>query len=235
MENHLNNLLLAAQALRRPEEMLAIRREMEDHAAGDPRAATIDARLAAVRGGASPRDAEEAVAVALRAARLGHNAMAVRLMTEAFAAKPELARNPETMPRYNAACSAVVAGVGWSRDAPPAEGPDRAALRERGRAWLAEEVADWRAAIAGSRRTDPPSGSIGPTAAVAAIRNVLNDPDFAGVREPIGLPSLPAAEGAAWREIWAELKALLARAEGRETDEGDRTADQELPADPFAP
>ena len=40
------------------------------------------------------------------------------------------------------------------------------------------------------------------------------DPDLAGVRDADALAKLPEAERAAWRSLWAEVDALLARARG---------------------
>jgi hypothetical protein len=46
-------------------------------------------------------------------------------------------------------------------------------------------------------------------AAGQALRHWLKDPDLAGARGPAGLPE---AERADWRQLWAEVEALVRRA-----------------------
>jgi hypothetical protein len=41
------------------------------------------------------------------------------------------------------------------------------------------------------------------------------DPDLAAVRDPAALAKLPEAKSVAWRNLWAQVDALLARASPR--------------------
>jgi hypothetical protein len=43
------------------------------------------------------------------------------------------------------------------------------------------------------------------------------NPDFAGVRDAAALAGLPQAERAAWQRLWADVQALLEKADGKGT------------------
>ena len=45
-----------------------------------------------------------------------------------------------------------------------------------------------------------------------ALRHWRQDVDLAGVRDPAALAGLPEAEREAWRKLWQEVEAVLARA-----------------------
>jgi hypothetical protein len=57
--------------------------------------------------------------------------------------------------------------------------------------------------------------------------------DLAGVRASDALARLPTAERAAWQALWADVDALIRRAEEGDARAPDAPAG-ELPADPFA-
>jgi serine/threonine-protein kinase len=168
------------------------------------RLARIEARIPALlRGEAAPADALERLDLA-RAAHAGElYVMAARLAREAFAADPKLAGDLEGGSRYDAACSAAMAGCGRGRDRPPPDAPARSALRRQALDWLTADVAAWSKVPAA-----------GPSRAGQSARHWVahyrHDPELAGVREPDDLAKLPEAERAAWQALWAEVDRLLA-------------------------
>jgi hypothetical protein len=134
------------------------------------------------------------------------NADAVRLYAAAFAADLTLAAEPRAYARYNAACRAALAAAGADADA------DRARLRALALGWLREQFADEtrRAAV-----RSYPSWARDETA--RRLRHWQEDADLSGVRDADALEKLPAAERAAWRQLWADADALLREAApGRE-------------------
>jgi hypothetical protein len=105
--------------------------------------------------------------------------------------------------RYDAACSAALAGCGEGADA-PADSAGRAALRARALAWL-------RADLAPLRKQAGSPGTAARRAAAVKLSQWLQNPDLAGVR-PGRRIDLPAAERAEWDTLWADVEAALAEA-----------------------
>jgi hypothetical protein len=48
------------------------------------------------------------------------------------------------------------------------------------------------------------------------LRHWQGDRDLGGLRDPEALAALPADERQAWKELWAEVAALLGKAQGQE-------------------
>jgi hypothetical protein len=131
---------------------------------------------------------------------------AARLSATAMDAAPQAANDPRTGVRYNAACSAALAGCGQGADAPEGEA-ERARLRAQALAWLRadlnariQQAASWFPAV----REE----------AVQALRHWREDPDLAGVRDKSGLDNLPQAERGMWRQLWDEVDAPLQKTAG---------------------
>ena len=68
---------------------------------------------------------------------------AVQFYTQAFAAHPKLADDLRYCNRYNAACSAAVAGCGQGQDAATLDEAERARLRQQALKWLREDLTAW--------------------------------------------------------------------------------------------
>jgi eukaryotic-like serine/threonine-protein kinase len=161
------------------------------------------------RGEARPDDVVERLDLGLVAYGKGAYAMSASLFAGAFAADPRLAEDLEAHHRYNAACSAALAGGGKGNDQPPPDEAARIKLRRQALDWLGGELAAWsRIAASGSPQDRP-----------AYRHNLLEhlehwkrDPDLAGVREAVALKELDPAEQAGWRALWAEVDRVLARA-----------------------
>ncbi len=163
---------------------------------------------AMLRGEAQPADAAERVDLALVAYGKGLHALAARLFAEAIAADPSLVEDVEAPHRYNAACSAALAGCGKGKDQPPPDPAARINLRRQALNWLgAELAARSRIVASGSGAASQVPGR----SHVQKLEHWKQDPDLAGVREQGGLKELSEAEQADWRAFWAEVDRVLAR------------------------
>jgi serine/threonine-protein kinase len=163
----------------------------------------LDRQLPTILAGAVPATAGEALEVASlcqHPARRLH-AAAARLAAGAFAAEATLADNLHSQPRYNAACSAVLAATGQAEDA-RAPREDAAGLREQALGWLRADLAAYTAL---AERDE---------AAQETVRQRLahwqSDSDLATVRDD-ALSVLPEAEREAWQQLWADVDALRQR------------------------
>jgi tetratricopeptide (TPR) repeat protein len=132
-------------------------------------------------------------------------AAAVRFARYAFAAQPQLADDLQARHRYLAACSAVLAACGQSKDAPTDAG-ERAALRQQALQWLRADLTLWSKRLAGGTADD----RLQVQQFLAQWRSV---PYLAGVREDKALAALPEAEQQAWRQLWADVAGLQKQAQ----------------------
>jgi tetratricopeptide (TPR) repeat protein len=162
----------------------------------------LDAKLPAVLAGeARPADAAEQLAFAQLCQQYKKlNAAAARFFIDAFAAEPKLAADLQAGHRYNAACSASLAGCG---EGTPDDG-ERARLRRKALDWLTADLAAWaKLAVLPAER--------------AKVRQTMThwqqDADLAGVRGDATLAKLPEAERAAWQKLWADVAELRKRTE----------------------
>jgi serine/threonine-protein kinase len=172
------------------------------------RLVALEARLPAViRGEDKPRDGAEGVALADVAYKLQRHSLSARLYAEAFRADPKPAEDMIPGHRYNAACAAALAGYGQGKDDPPPGEAARAELRQQALDWLKADLA------ARGRMLD--AGDPKARAYVAwTLQHWKKDNDLAGVRDPAALARLPEAERKPWQALWADVDALLARAQG---------------------
>jgi tetratricopeptide (TPR) repeat protein/tRNA A-37 threonylcarbamoyl transferase component Bud32 len=178
------------------------------------RLAAADAKFGPVmRHEIEPSDAEECLLYAEVCHGRGLDASAVSLAERAFAAEPGRVTDavlsgvycdpsPDV---YNAACYAAKAGTGRSADAYLLDDTARAAMRARALAWARASV---DAGARGLAKADEKArSSIG-----NEIWWWIEDRDLDGVRDESALARLPAGEQQAWRALWADLRALAAKA-----------------------
>jgi tetratricopeptide (TPR) repeat protein len=125
-----------------------------------------------------------------------------RLYRDAFARQPGLA----DAHRYHAACCAALAAAGQGKDAGDLPPMERLALRRQALTWLRAELGSWTRAVA--------AGEVGSRRLARILTPWQKDPNLAPVRDPAALARLPEAEQVAWRNLWAQVDALLARAKG---------------------
>jgi tetratricopeptide (TPR) repeat protein len=164
----------------------------------------LDARLTAILGGDDqPKDSAEQLALADLCQRYKKRyAAAARFYADAFAAGSAVT----TKRGYNAACAATLAAAGKGEDAAKLDPKDKTRLRQQALTWLRNalelhttqlETADAKARAALQQ----------------TLRHWQQDADLASLREDKALAQLPEAERAAWQQLWADVAALLKRAE----------------------
>jgi serine/threonine protein kinase/Flp pilus assembly protein TadD len=172
--------------------------------------ANLDVRLPALlKGEEQPKDARERVILAEICQQ--HKqlfAASARWYSEAFAAEPKLSDDLNAKHRYNAACAAALAGCGQGKDADKLDAKERARLRQQALDWLRADLKTYRQLLEES------AGKAGPEI-TQRMQQSLQDSDFAGVRGDKELAKLPEAERSAWRKLWADVAAMLAKAQGK--------------------
>jgi tetratricopeptide (TPR) repeat protein len=151
--------------------------------------AALDLRLAPVLSGGAAPPAELLDLAQQCQRRMRRYADATLLYARAFAAEPSRARELGSH-RYNAACSAALAGCG--REVASA---DRARLRAMALDWLQAELAAY-----------------GENAAVEQLKHWLVDPDLSGVRDAPELAQLPDDERERWTRLWNDVRDRVATA-----------------------
>jgi tetratricopeptide (TPR) repeat protein len=166
----------------------------------------LDRRLPAVlRGESVPVSASERLEFAGLCNRKHLNVAGARFYQEAFAERPELAKDMPKGHRYNAACLAALAGCARGDDAAGLDADQRAGWRRQALDWLRADLSLW------AKRLE--SGQPADRAEVQkSLRHWQRDPDLAGLRDPPALAKLPAEEQKACRKLWAEIEAHLAKA-----------------------
>jgi hypothetical protein len=169
------------------------------------RLAALEARLPAVlRGELQPKGTVRLEFVTICQAKQFHFA-AARLSADALSADPRLADDLQKGHRYNAACSAALAAAGQGKDAVQPDAKERKRLRQRALDWLRADLAGYT----NLWESDPTARSF--------VRNQMKhwqeDTDLAGLRSEAALAKLPAAERAPFTQLWADVAALLKKAE----------------------
>jgi serine/threonine-protein kinase len=137
-----------------------------------------------------------------------YHAVAVRYYEETFAAAPKLFGDPQAQHHFNAACAAVLAVSGLSKDNPPPDDAARVRLRRQALDWLRGDFAEWSKRLA----SGPPAYRL---TVERALRLWQQDPDLASVRLPPRLARLPAEERAAWNALWADVETTLMKTDPR--------------------
>jgi hypothetical protein len=173
----------------------------------------LDRNLAAIqRGAARPGSAAERIELA----KLCHEykkwyAAAARFCAGAFAAEPKLIDDLRTHNRYNAACSAALAGCGQGDDAANLDEKERARLRQQAIEWLRADLAAWTQML--DKEPEKARASVHQT-----LQHWQQDADFAGVRGD-GLAKLPEAERNPWQQLWADVEQTLKKSNHKDAKE----------------
>jgi len=157
-------------------------------------------------GRARPSAATELLELARFCRKYHKHHAAAQLYALAFAAAAASAENQAPPDRYHAACSAALAAAGQGRDAGRHDDKEKARLRKQALDWLRADLA------LGTKQLE--NGKPADRAAVQqALRHWQKDTDLAGLRDKAALAKLPADEQKAFTELWADLAALLKKAE----------------------
>jgi hypothetical protein len=170
------------------------------------RMAALESRLPAIlTGQLQPTDTAERLGlIQVCQAKKLHNA-ATRLYAGAFAADPQLATDVNAGHRYNAACSVALAAAGKGEDAEKLGRADRHALRRQALTWLRAELTHWAKLLA--------AGEVGRSRLARVLAHWQKDADLAAIRDRAALAKLPAEEQQAFAQLWADVAALLKKAE----------------------
>jgi tetratricopeptide (TPR) repeat protein len=135
---------------------------------------------------------------------------AAGLYTAAFAADPRLADDLPAAHRYNGACHAALAAAGKGDDAATLDDKERTRLRHQALAWLRADLALWAKQLG----ADQPADRV---AVQQTLGSWQQDTDLAGLRDAAALAKLPAEEQQACAQLWADVAALLKKAEEKPT------------------
>ena len=183
----------------------AIAQDIERVLVATERQASAAARLPAILAGkAAPVDAREMLGFAQVCYDKGLHASSARFWADAFLAEPKLADDMESHLRYNAACSAALAGCGHGKDEPPPDDACRTRWRRQALEWLDADLKAWTKAMeSGSPRARQPI--------LKMLQHWKADPDLAGLRDPGAISTIPEEEQKACHALWARVNALLAR------------------------
>ena len=166
----------------------------------------LDTRLKAIlRGNDKPRDFAEGLALGQHCYDRAMYAAAARLWAIALSSEPEVAEYRRSQPRYNAACAAVLAGSGKSKDDPPPDEAAKAKLRPQALDWLKAELAAWSKLLDTGKPEDRATVQ-------KTLRHWQKDTDLSSIRDPEALAKLPEAERTEWQALWADVAALLKKA-----------------------
>jgi Flp pilus assembly protein TadD len=207
--NNLGNALGEREQLE--EAMACYRRALEcDPKFAEPRknlllverlAAGRDKLPAFLKGNYTPATTEERVALFewCRCKKLYRTAAG--LGAAALAADPKLAADLNAGYRYNAACSASLAGAGQGEDAGKLDEKERARLRKQALDWLRADLDAWR------ERLDKEPNKAGPDVQ-RRMRQWQRNVDLASVRDAEAQARLPEAERQQWQKLWQEVQAL---------------------------
>jgi tetratricopeptide (TPR) repeat protein len=135
-------------------------------------------------------------------------AEAVEFYERAFKIEPALAEDRARQHRYNAACAAVLAGIGYGHNAPKLHEEKNVKLRRQGRLWLQADFDRQAIQLKEGK----------PEQIVESERGLSRwqaEPNLAGVREPKELAKLPQAEAKIWRQLWIDVAASVRAARSR--------------------
>jgi serine/threonine-protein kinase len=215
LQGHLQALITVAGALGKADEAAAARRELDELVASDPRTVQLDEHLSAVARDETPKDNSERLQLAYWASRRGLRPLSARLFAEALQTDPKLGDDRQAQHRYNAACAAALAAASGTgppdrketsgRTEKPLTDADRAKFRNQARTWLEAELATWTKLLASASREQRQT-------IAGTLKNWQQDTDLASVRGESALAKMPDDERKAWRALWADVDALLAKA-----------------------
>jgi eukaryotic-like serine/threonine-protein kinase len=167
----------------------------------------VEAKLPAfLKGELKPGSNQERLAMAevCRAKKFHH--AAYRLYADAFAARPKLADDLDREYRFNAACCAALAGAGKGEDTAKLDDQERARLHKQAFEWFRADLTLRTRKLTNGDFVDRAEG-------LQNLKNWQTNRDLAGVRDKDALAKLPAEERALWEKLWADVAAVLKKAE----------------------
>jgi tetratricopeptide (TPR) repeat protein len=206
LTNAANNLALMLADLGRFDESLQVVRQHPQLGAKcvarAERLVALDRRLPQVQSGKDkPSDAEQIEFADVCCCRKLYGA-ATEFFRAAFAANPNLVKDPGAGHRYLAACAAALAAGGEGADAGGLDAQKRVELHRQAVSWLRPDLDQWAERF-----------KAGTPATHQAVRGQLQqwrtDPKLAGLRNPARIAALPRADRETCLRLWAEVETLL--------------------------
>jgi serine/threonine protein kinase/Tfp pilus assembly protein PilF len=173
-----------------------------------------DAKLPKIlKGEAQPANVDERIALAEMCQKefIKLYFASCRFYVDAFAAQPRLTEDLLHGHRYNAACSAALAGCGQGKDADQTDDKERTRLRKQALDWVRADLAAWQ------KWFEKEPEKVRPIL-TKTMRHWLGDTDFNGVRGPEAIAKLRESERADWTKFWEDVAAL-----GKQAAEGKAT------------
>jgi eukaryotic-like serine/threonine-protein kinase len=138
----------------------------------------------------------------------GRNDKASEYFGKALLANPSLGDDRQSQYRYNAARAAASAAAGRGQDQPPLDDVAKSKLRHQALDWLKAELSAWRHI---SMIIEPGNKQV----VARSLAHWKQDRGLSGIRDEKELAKLPEAERKEWQSLWADVEALLKRAEGQ--------------------
>ena len=131
---------------------------------------------------------------------------AARLYGTAIDADTRLADNLKTGHRYRAACHAALAAAGQGEDAANLDDKECTHLRQQSLAWLRADLNLWAKRLQSGQPADL-------VAVQQALKHWQQDTCLASFHDAAALAKLTSEEQKAWSQLWADVAALLKKAE----------------------
>lgn len=173
---------------------------------GAERLAALEARLPAfLKGEFQPTNLAERQGLAVVCQAKKYHAAAARLYADMFTAAPKLADDLKAAHRYHAACNAVRAGTGQGEDAVTL---DRECVRLRKQAldWLRADLGLWTERLQNGEPTES-------AAVLQQLQHWQQDDALSAIRDGTALAKLAVEERANFSRLWADVAALVKKAE----------------------
>jgi tetratricopeptide (TPR) repeat protein len=127
---------------------------------------------------------------------------ATRLYDAAFAAEPKLADDLKAADRYNAACAAALAAVGYGEDAKEISVEKLASLQQSTHDWLRADLAALAKLV---EQSDKESRQF----VQQRLTHWQHNANLIAVREKKWLDAMPDADRERWQKLWTDVNALL--------------------------
>jgi serine/threonine-protein kinase len=166
----------------------------------------LEGRLAAVlRGEAQPADADERGAYAHLCYEKKRYVAAAGFFSQDLNSDPKSADDLEWSHRYRAARAAALAGCGRGNDAGQLDDNERVRWRKQALQWLRADLKAYGELLPVSNPKERQRLQVG-------LRSWQSEPALAGLRDATAVAHLSAAEQESCKQLWAEVRALLAKA-----------------------
>ncbi len=170
------------------------------------RSIELDGRLAAVlRGEAQPVDAGERDEYAHLCYEKKRYVDAARFFSQGLTDEKKSADDLEHSRRYQAACAAALAGCGQGEVAAQLDRKELVRWRKQALEWLRADLKAYGELLP---VRDPKARQ----RLAAWLRSWQYERALAGLRDATTFADLPAAEQESWKQLWAKVQALLAKA-----------------------